>query len=174
MGSKNTTKTPQIILRADLIKPEHVPSDLISTYERLINGIMPKLGCQIAIEFFDTGWIYFFAKEFDFRTFFAKPIASGEATSQQVTIVGGKDVEDDGLTWYLAFIHISPSQIESKLARVLEKYYSELGVFGEGTFIKEQSADGATRYRVERPSYAEYIKAVEYSISEFSKVIRKA
>ena len=152
--------TPQIILRADMIQPRRVPTSIITTFERLVNNVLQRLGFQIAIEFFETGWILFFCDMKDFRCYFGSPMVPKSDMSAVLpeprSIAGAGNV-----TWDYTFVRLPPRPSEAVLARIIERFYVVNENLGKASFQILPDPDGRARYRVERGNMATYLASAE-------------
>ncbi len=144
---------PQIILRADLVTPNRVPAAIESVFDRLGNYLLPKMGVQVAFEFFDTGWLSFFGTLSNFRAFFGRPAFSKSQKASSVT----HDKGDAPLIWEYKFERTPSNVSEENLGKILQRYYSVPGSLGEGSLEKVLGTDGTKRYRIVHPSLVSYI-----------------
>ncbi len=148
---------PLLILQADMVTPRRVPGAVASTFDRLGNYLLPKLGIQIAFEFFETGWLSFFGSISDFRTYFGRPMFSKSRKAS----LGVRGQRDKPLIWDYKFKHLPPDVPEAMLGEILRKYYSVPGSLGEGSFEQVPRPVKGMLYRVTHPSLAIYITSVE-------------
>src|SRR5271157_3743519 len=115
--------TPQIILRADMVQPRRIPAILMTTFERLVNNVLQRLGFQITIEFFETGWRLFFCNIEDFRCYFGSPIVP------KCEIFTGPpeqnvNAQPGTVTWGYTFVRLPARPAEATFARIMERFYT--------------------------------------------------
>src|SRR5271157_1244087 len=125
--------TPQIILRADMVQPRRIPAILMTTFERLVNNVLQRLGFQITIEFFETGWRLFFCNREDFRCYFGSPIVpkceiNTGPPEQSV------NVQACTVSWDYTFVRLPARPAEATFACIKERFYIDNGNLGVTAF----------------------------------------
>ncbi len=148
---------PLIILRADMVTPKRVPAAFSSTLDRLVNHILPKLGIQIGIEFFEGGWVIFFGSVSEFRTFFGRPMFSNSRKLTTPNMSG----EQEPLIWDYKIERLPSHPPAETFVQILKRFYQVPGSLGEGVFEEIFASGTGTRYRISYPSLAEYLNSAE-------------
>jgi len=161
---------PQIILRADVIKPERVPASITSVFDRFGNYILPKLGVQMAMEFFETGWLTFFVSISDFRSYFSRPLFGKSQRGESPSGTDGKAGEGSFI-WDYTFVRIPSHSPEAMLAKILQKFYARPGNLGGGTFQEISTLGLDTRYRILRPDLGVFLRSAEEIVKNAHKLL---
>jgi hypothetical protein len=154
-----------------MVRPRIVPGAIASTFDRLVNQILPRLGINIAVEFFETGWLLFFGTMSDFRVFFGRPMFSphkstGKPLGLDSSFEKGVKYPKDAFVWDYSFIRLPPHSPLKRLIEMLKRFYSGGNSIGSGSVEVKYLTDGTTRVRVQRPSLTEYVSSIEEIVKD--------
>src|SRR5271157_1404343 len=159
-----------IILRADIIQPKIVPPAIVATYDRLVNHVIPELGVEVYVEFFETGWLLFFATTGDFRTFYTyykQPTNQASGNSED-----GKTANQEApIIWDMTFLRLPIHSPEEVFAKILERYHMRASKFGESTFKVLTNPKSPIRYRIKGPSVRAFVQSAEDYVAAAHKVL---
>jgi hypothetical protein len=164
---------PQIILRADIFQPQRVPPEIEATFERLVNFYIPIVGANIAIDFFETGWILYFGNVSDFRLFFSRPLFSNGLHSGEIKPEEPSDARD-AIVWDYKFSRFPANTPVEKLVKIVSRFYARAGNLGGGSAEVLTAKNGETIVRVRRPSLAEYVNSAKNLVKDAHKFLVKS